>query len=202
MLHYPGKQPPASHADCVSGVKQPRWSSDRHLPGLCVSTTVASPNERHPSLLSIAVINTRIKSNFQKIVYLSLHFQITFHHHWGHSGHNLKAGIGKQNVEHGGKTSSWRMLLTGLLLRARSACYLKQPWTICPVIAAPPVGWVFSHHSLMKSIAHRPIWWRHRLSWDSSFPDDLYQINIKTSQHTNLRRYKNIAETVANMLYV
>lgn len=60
---------------------------------------------------------------------------------------------------------SWRMLLTGSLLRACSACFLRVPRTTNPERHSPQWGEPFSiHQSSIKRMchrpAHRPIWCR------------------------------------------
>lgn len=89
----------------------------------------------------------------------------------------------------------WRVLLTGLLFIASSACFLQKPGV------PATMGWAFSYQLLvmkmLSRLTYNPILWRHFLSRSSFLSDDsnLCQVDIKTSQHTSP------AETVLLWVY-
>ena len=49
----------------------------------------------------------------------------------------------------------WRVLLTGLLIMACSACFLIESSTSSPEMAPPTKGWVLLHQSLIKNMTCR-----------------------------------------------
>lgn len=114
--------------------------------------------------VSIAVVNSKDKSNLRRNQFLSSYnFYITFHH-WG-----------KSRQEPEGKNwsrSCGGVLPTVSLLVAGSAYFLIQLRTTCPLTA---VGWTLLHQSSVKNITPRllysSVWWGYFLFSGSLFLD-------------------------------
>jgi hypothetical protein len=60
-----------------------------------------------------------------------------------------------------------RVLLTGLLPLACSACFLIEPRTTSPGLAPPTMGWALPSWSLIKKTPYSCISWRHFLKGGS-----------------------------------
>lgn len=77
---------------------------------------------------------------------------VTVHHH-RKPGQKLKAGARSRN--HGG------MLLPGLSHMTCSSRFLIQPRNIClPRVALLTEGCILFHQWTVRTMPHRPIWWR------------------------------------------
>ena len=100
-----------------------------------------------------------------------LHFHVTVHH-WRKSGQELRQDPGGRSRcrGHGG------VLLTGLLSRACSACFLRAHRTQSPAVALTSVSQAFPHQSSLEKVhhwfSHRFIWWGHFFNWDFFFSND------------------------------
>lgn len=58
-------------------------------------------------------------------------------------------------LEAGTEAEPMIMLLDGLVLIARSVCFLIEPGTTGPRITSPTISWVFLYQSLIKKISYR-----------------------------------------------
>lgn len=105
------------------------------------------------SLHSVAVINTKTKSNLRKRGSFCL------------TGHSLslrgvRAGTQDRNL----KQRPRRNPVAGVLLLACSATFLRQPRPTCSEVALAIVSWALPHQlAIKKNIpqhVHRPVWWR------------------------------------------
>jgi hypothetical protein len=76
----------------------------------------------------------------------------------------------------------WRVLLTGLLPLACSACCLIEPKTTSPGMAPPTLGWALPPWSLIEEMPYSWISWRHFLKGGSCLCDNssLCQVDTQT----------------------
>lgn len=71
---------------------------------------------------------------------------------------------------------------------AFSGCFLIHPRSTYSGVKSLTIGWAFQHHSSLKKIYHRPIWWRNSLSEDSLVSNvfSLWQVNRKLDSTVNV----------------
>ena len=125
--------------------------------------------------VSIAVMKHSDQGNLGGKVSLSWHFQETICH-WKKSRLEIK------QVQYLTESRSWcrgheRVLLTGRLLIASSACFLRGPRTTSPGMTLPIMGWILLYIPLLKKMRHRLpptlILWKYFLTWGSLLLDDI-----------------------------
>ena len=102
-----------------------------------------------------------------------------------HSPSSKEVMTGTQAGQEPELRNRWRghggLLLTGLLIKACSICFLRESRTTSPGMAPPTMHWALPHKSLIEKLSYSPILWRHFLNWGSllSYNSSLCQVDIK-----------------------